>query len=75
MKKIRKCAIMMAVMLGVLQLNMVAWAAEDEIPVVEQQDVELADGNYTISVDLEGGSGRARRRPSSAGVRGFGNCR
>ncbi len=59
MKKIRKCAIMMAVMLGVLQLNMVAWAAEDEIPVVEQQDVELADGNYTISVDLEGGSGRA----------------
>ena len=41
MKKIRKCAIMMAVMLGVLQLNMVAWAAEDEIPVVEQQDVEL----------------------------------
>ena len=37
MKKIRKCAIMMAVMLGVLQLNMVAWAAEDEIPVVEQQ--------------------------------------
>ena len=42
MKKIRKCAIMMAVMLGVLQLNMVAWAAEDEIPVVEQQDVELA---------------------------------
>ena len=59
MKKIRKCAIMMAVMLGVLQLNMVAWAAEDEIPVVEQQDVDLADGNYTISVDLEGGSGRA----------------
>ena len=58
MKKIKKYAIIMAVMLGVLQMNMVALAAEDEIPVVEQQDVELADGNYTINVDLEGGSGR-----------------
>lgn len=59
MKKIKKYAIIIAVVLGVLQMNMVALAAEDEIPVVEQQDVELADGNYTINVDLEGGSGRA----------------
>ena len=72
-KKIKMILAMAIMMMAVVvQSSVVCYAAEEEtIPVVEQQEVDLADGNYTVSVDLEGGSGRASiTTPTSMTVSG-----